>query len=641
MLDLALLPDNRWPGRLVVGGKTLDDFVAIGEEPSGDASWTTRLFQSESTPTLQIRAQWRTIGAATEWISTLVNNAPASSEKVTEVRSLAASWQTRGPVDFYGNKGSFHKPDDFADRTERDISVIELMPEEGRSSCGVLPFFALSDRHDSLALGIGWSGRWCATLRHASGMLEVAVGLPQVGFVLRPWESVRLPSVLLARAPRASADQARRLVRSHLTNHVSPKTLDGKNPNFTACSMMYDFLHGNPVISEEGEIAALEQAAALGIETYWIDAGWYGNNPLHRECWWQEVGNWNARRELPRGLRPISDRAHELGMKFIFWMEPERARADSDWARAHPDLFLSYPSGDEEPNWWTKDNLLLNLADPRAVDLAFEKISSLITEFNADIFRHDFNTTPLYAWYAADAPNRVGITEIRYVEGLYALWDRILAAHPGMLIDNCASGGRRIDLETMRRSVPLWRSDYLMDKQPPEMDITNQIHGWGLGHWIADHLAVIKTFDAYAIRSTLSTGFMPYRALPENKQAPEYADALAAVVENKRLRPLLGEERIGLIAPVLEKEAWAAYQHHRHADGSGIIVALRGPGGDSDSVTLRPEYIDVDGTYQTTRWDDYVASHPVKISGTALSEILVTIPRTRSSVLVEYQRVDG
>jgi len=636
-LDFAALPHDRWPGRLVVAGKILDDFVAISEEAPADASWTLRVFQSESVPTLQIHAQWRTIGAVTEWIPTLVNNTPASSGKVTEVRSLAASWSTRGPVDFYGNNGSFHKPDDFLDRMELDIGVLELMPEEGRSSCGILPFFALTDRHDSLALGIGWSGRWSATLRHSAGTLQVEVGLPQVGFVLRPWESVRLPSVLLARAPSASADQARRLVRAHLSDHVSPKTPDGKSPNFTSGSRMYDFLGGNPVISEEEENAVLERAAALGFETYWIDAGWYGNGPLHRECWWQEVGNWNARRELPRGLRPISDRAHERGMKFIFWMEPERARTDSDWARAHPDLFLSFPSDNEEPNWWKKDNLLLNLSDPRAVDLAFEKISSLITEFNADIFRQDFNTTPLDAWYAADAPSRVGITEIRYIEGLYALWDRILAAHPGILIDNCASGGRRIDLETMRRSVPLWRSDYVMNDA--KKDIVNQIQGWGLGHWIVDHQGLITTFDAYALRSILSTGFMPHRALP-NKQDPEYTDALAAVAENKRLRPLLAEERIGLIAPDLGKEAWVAYQHHRHSDGSGIIVALRGPGADVDSVTLNPEHIEPNATYQVTHWDEYRAAPPAKTTGAALNEILVTIAQTRSSVLIEYQRID-
>jgi len=637
-LNFAALPDNRWPGRLIVGGQTLADFVAISEEPSSDDSWTVRVFQSVSVPTLQIRAQWRTIGAVTEWIPTLVNNAPNPSGKVTELRSLAASWPTRGPVDFYGNKGSFHSLDDFVDRTELDIESIELMPDGGRSSDGILPFFALTDRHDSLALGIGWSGRWCATLRHSDGVLQVESGLPQVGFVLRPWESVRLPSIVLARAPEATADQARRMIRSHLAKHVLPKTPDGKSPNFTAHGTMHQTLRRTPVISEAGECEALERAAALGLETYWVDAGWYGNTTT----WHEEVGNWHVRRsDLPRGLRPISDRAHELGMKFLFWMETERAQPHTEWARAHPDLFLTF-SDENNPLSWRR-GLILNLGDPRAVDLAFNKISSLVTEFAADIYRQDFNTDPLTAWYAEDAPNRVGITEIRHIEGLYALWDRILAAHPGIMIDNCAAGGRRIDLETLRRAIPLWRSDTgeRPGKEFPEMNIANQRQCWGLGHWLAEHAGPIKGLDAYAIRSALSTGFMANRVLPENAEDPEYADTIAAVAENKRLRPMIAEERIGLIAPDLEKEAWAAFQHHRHSDASGIIVALRGPDADSDSVSLRPEHIEANATYQVTRWDDYRAAPPVRIAGAELEKLAVTIAKTRSSVLLEYQRVDG
>jgi len=633
------LPDNRWPGRLVVGGKTMDDFVAISEEASPDASWTLRVYQSVSVPELQIHSRERTIGAVTEWIPTLVNHAAKPSGKVTEVRSLAASWPTRGPVDFYGNNGSQAAPDDFADRTELDIDVVGLMPNGGRSSDGILPFFALTDRHDSLALGIGWTGRWCATLRHSDGVLQVEAGLPQVGFVLRPQESVRLPSILLAQAPGASADQARRVVRSHLSNHVLPKMTDGKSPLFTSHGMMHQY-HLTKMTSEQIELEALERAAAMGFEAYWVDASWYGNTTN----WADEAGNWNIRRsDFPQGLRPISDRAYQLGMKFIFWMEPERARPHSEWVRTHSELFFSHPipglSASSKP-WW-QDNRVLNLGDPRAVDLAFEKISSFITEFDADIYRQDFNIRPLDAWYAADAPDRVGIAEIRHIEGRYALWDRIRAAHPNIMIDNCAAGGRRIDLETLRRAVVLTRSDVVDvgGKAGGKVNIVNQIQCWGLGHWLADHAGLNNAFDAYATRSALCTGFMAYRVLPENAQDPEYADALATVAENKRLRTFMAEERIGLIAPDLDKEAWAAFQHHRHSDSSGMIVALRGPGADSDSVTLRPEHIDVRSTYQVTRWDDYRAAPATRIAGAELKEMLVTIPQTRSSVLVEYQRV--
>jgi len=235
------------------------------------------------------------------------------------------------------------------------------------------------------------------------------------------------------------------------------------------------------------------------------------------------------------------------------------------------------------------------------------------------------------------------MTEIRHVEGLYALWDRIQAAHPGIFIDNCALGGRRIDLETLRRAMVLSRSDVVDvgGKAGGKVDIVNQIQCWGLGHWLADHAGLNADFNAYAVRSALCTGFMAYRVLPENEQDPEYADAIAGVVEMKRLRPFMAEERIGLITPDLNKEAWAAFQHHRHSDSSGIIVALRGPGADSDSVTLRPEHIEPNATYQVTRWDDYRAAPAVKSSGAALQKMVVTIVQTRSSVLIEYQLADG
>jgi len=641
MCDFTALPHDRWPGRLVVGGKVLDDFVAVGAEPHADASWTIRVFQSVSVPTLQIRAQWRSIGPVTEWIPFLVNNSAAPSGRVSELRSLAASWPTRGPVDFYGNRGSEDGAiDDFADRTEIDIHAVHLMPVGGRSSEGILPFFALTDRHDSLAIGIGWSGRWCAALRHEDGLLQVEVGLPKVGFVLRPQESVRLPSILLARAPNAPADHARRVLRAHLKNHVVPKAADGKSPNFTAHGRMYEFLMVNPIISEELEIAEVERAAAMGFETYWVDAAWYGNKPV----WDAEAGNWNVRtKDLPRGLRPISDRAHELGMKFLFWMDPERARPDTEWVRDHPDLFLRYPDN-KNPDPYTRRGLVLNLGDPRARDLAFSRISELITEFNADIFRNDFNMAPLDAWYAADAPDRVGITEIRYIEGLYTLWERILAAHPGLMIDNCASGGRRLDLEALRRSVPLWRSDAAFGGDPKRDAIINQVQCWGLGHWLPDQSGPIGSFDAYATRSACATGFMvfmPQSAVPADAGDPRYADAVAAVSENKRLRPLIGEERIGLLAPSLKEEAWTAFQHHRHSDACGFIVALRGPGAREDSVTLHPEHIEANATYHVTRWDDYRASPPSQVAGAALKELAVTIAQTRSSVLMEYERIDG
>ena len=86
-------------------------------------------------------------------------------------------------------------------------------------------------------------------------------------------------------------------------------------------------------------------------------------------------------------------------------------------------------------------------------------LSEMIGTLGISCYRQDFNMAPLAYFRAADAEDRQGITEIKHIMGLYRLWDALREKFPGLLIDNCASGGRRLDVETLRRSIPLWRSD--------------------------------------------------------------------------------------------------------------------------------------------------------------------------------------
>jgi alpha-galactosidase len=95
-----------------------------------------------------------------------------------------------------------------------------------------------------------------------------------------------------------------------------------------------------------------------------------------------------------------------------------------------------------------------------------------------DVYRQDLNIDPLPFWKGHDAPDRVGITEIRHVTGYLAFWDELQRRHPDLLIDSCASGGRRNDLESLRRAVPLWRSDYVYEP------IGTQGMTYGLSAWL-------------------------------------------------------------------------------------------------------------------------------------------------------------
>ena len=149
-------------------------------------------------------------------------------------------------------------------------------------------------------------------------------------------------------------------------------------------------------------------------------------------------------------------------MRFVLWFEPERMRAGSQLAKEHPEFLL-----DADPTRADAKNLLLNLGNPAARKYMTDTLSAAIAEHGVDVFRQDFNFEPLPYWEKANAPDRVGITEIRYIEGLYEMWDDLLGRHKSLSIDNCASGGRRIDLETCSRSLPLWPSDFMDVCGPP------------------------------------------------------------------------------------------------------------------------------------------------------------------------------
>ncbi len=151
-------------------------------------------------------------------------------------------------------------------------------------------------------------------------------------------------------------------------------------------------------------------------------------------------------------MREVSERAHAAGTKFILWFEPERVTMNSWLAANHPEWLLPRPG--EALKLGPKDNRLLNLGDPRARTWLVDYLDAMFKSDGIDVLRTDFNFDPLRYWASGDAPDRQGLTENRYVTGLLAYWDELLRRDPERWIDTCASGGRRLDLETLRRAAP-------------------------------------------------------------------------------------------------------------------------------------------------------------------------------------------
>ena len=143
----------------------------------------------------------------------------------------------------------------------------------------------------------------------------------------------------------------------------------------------------------------------------------------------------------------------------------------------HPEWILRAEEEYDDGDFGTSKNCLLNLGDPDCW-IVVGYISTLLQLSGVDIYRQDFNFRPLRVLRAQDEFDRQGAAENLYVQGYLRYWDGLLQHCPGLWIDSCSSGGRRNDLETLRRSVPLHYTDYGYGNHPVKQAFQITMHSW-------------------------------------------------------------------------------------------------------------------------------------------------------------------
>ena len=320
------------------------------------------------------------------------------------------------------------------------------------------------------------------------------------------------------------------------------------------------------------------------------------------------------------------------GAKLLLWFEPERALTGTPLPTEHPDWFL----GERKPG----ASLLLDLGNPSARRWLTDFISDFLTTQGVHLYRQDFNVAPLPYWRAADAPDRQGMTEIRHVEGLYAFWDELLARHPGLIIDNCASGGTRLDLETCSRSLPLWRSDWQCN---PEFNpVGSQVEGMGLNYWLPLSACGtgVRPGDTYNSRSSLAAALCfhlaPAEGAPIRPDYP-YDWHRRMMAEARRARPLFYGDYHPLSSCRPEQDTWAAYQMHRPDIGEGFVLALRRPAAPWVVADLRLQGLDPAAEYE---FEDADTGRIWRQTGKDLRErgVRLTLERAPASQLLFYRK---
>lgn len=393
----------------------------------------------------------------TEWVMYMENTATENSPVICDWRfdttfASHAAWLE------YGN-GDTCRDNGYEWYLTPVTAPITVEPSGDGTSCnGAFPYMRLRFHGWGVNIAVGWTGTWSVHTEPSEGRLSFSVKQQRFAAYLKPGETVRTPSVTM-QAYHGDEDRARNLWRSFYFAHVLPREKDGRplSPKLVLHTFKIGGVPEFCGVTEENQLLGIDTYISRGLkpDIWWIDAGWYPCNNV-----WQDIGNWvpdPAR--LPNGLAPIGKKCEEEDIDLLLWFEPERIRRTSAFYHEHADklLFRRLPDG-------TKDekngiNALLNLGDKSVCDFTIDWVDRLIKESHIRVYRQDFNFSPAPYWRENEEENRVGILENLHIQGYYRFWDELLLRNPGLWIDSCASGGRRNDIETMRRSVPLHYTD--------------------------------------------------------------------------------------------------------------------------------------------------------------------------------------
>ncbi len=575
--------------------------------------------------------------SAVEWILKFSNTSTQSTPVLEEAEVISHRFTSneKGKFILHHANGSNAERSDFMPLDEPlEIGEnIKMNPQGGRSSNSTaFPFFNIeSPGQQGVMVAVGWSGNWYADVQQTDyNTVSLKAGMEGMKLTLYPEEEIRTPRVCLLfwkdEDRMAGHNQFRQFILAYHTRKINDKPAELPLSAFLA--------RGGPSPCNEHICSTETYAIAMAYrhqqfnivpEVLWIDAGWYTGCEEDR-TWYTHVGNWTIdEARFPNGLRPVSDAIHAVGAKFILWFEPERVYEGSKIFKEHPEWLLKLPES---------KNFLFNLGNKDARLWLTDYISDFFVKEGVDYYRQDFNMNPMGYWKANDKPDREGISEIRHIEGLYAFWDSLLVRFPNLIIDNCASGGRRIDLETVSRSSPLWRTDYQYGESNGY-----QCHTYGLNFYLPLHGTCNKVNSPYGFRSSMSSAMALMWDI--NSSDISILQMQKCILDFKRLRPYYYGDYYPLTSTenITLDNVWLAYQLNRSQKGDGIIMAFRWQDCLEESIQVKMRGLDPNANYELL--DDDSGTKVAKTGSELMTGFELSIQEKLGSLLISYKQVDN
>ena len=605
--------------RLRLTGKTVD------ETPSGRRA--VMCYQADDRLTVRVEASLCRDYGEVEYVVWFENTGDAPTGVLETVLAADLTFAGGSPV----LRGCLGDHENQYAAYERDLTAepATFRSDGGRATHVVFPYFDLVHGDGGTLLALGWAGTWqasfTATGKQATRMQ--AQSCNDFRSVLMPGERVRTALVVMLPYKGRNADDATNLWREWFVRYNMPRANaqgDAIEPFSTTC-----FASDTGLPNSDGSISerfytwrrTLDRIVYenVKVDFRWFDAGWYFD-PEGRTVptnWWGTVGTWELDTVKWPGKTFLesNEACHRAGMKVLTWFEPERVTNvpalvrgygyKAEWGIPNAYGVVTNNIGNEECRQWT-----------------LQRITKMMLEGGVDLFREDNNSDPGTTWPTLDSKEekatglpRKGITENKGIQGHYLLWDEIIgfcASHGKCTyIDNCASGGGRNDIESLRRSIPFMRSDADRTTTALRLSMSSTFN-----KWIPFHGSSTKEssneLDAgekggsstYVTRAS----WLPVYNLVAcftHDETLDYDRLRKTMDEWRRYSHLLTKDYY-VLTPWHSKDdtaGWTVFAYHDRRSDESIVQAFRQETCEQPAHTVRLPYADAAATYRLTDID--------------------------------------
>ncbi len=525
----------------------------------------------------------------------------------------------------------------------------EMHPVGGCSCNHESPYFNIQTTAGNVSVAIGWPGQWKATMLSGPEGVRLTTGQQTLDAFLYPGERIRTPLTCLVFTDDDNEPRRVNLWRRFMMECNMPRKAGViSQPTLSSASV---HTSNTCFATEENQIECIRDLRENGIaiDNWWMDAGWYYTSLDGRKRPFVGddyvfLGDWLPRKEdFPTGMKAISDCMAETGGNTLLWFEPERFSLEEDLLKEDGSTLRKewLLKGYEEAVRPREDGALImpirfvDLGNREAEDWLFERIAGVMERGGIGIYREDHNIRPLGFWQATDTPGRTGITENKYMVGHLRLWDRLRERFDGMIIDSCASGGRRNDLETMRRAVPLHYTDFFiydMTRQQAVQSALFTVYPYFKSGYACEP-EKMELFD-YNMRSGM-TPFTMVNTRPDLYTGEAGERARAYVQEWRAVNQSFYADYYMLTEWNVDDASPLAYEFIDPVTGEGFVQVYRRPQCDEPVITLPLKGLQPEKKYRLT---GYGCALDLVADGAALArglEVLLDTAPSAATIRIE------